>query len=57
MGRSETHAVESLLFQALVHWLKAEAWPASVTAPTWRADSRPFRVQARRRFAPSMRQK
>ncbi len=57
VGRSETQAVESLLFQALVHWLKAEAWPASITAPTWRADSRLFRVQARRRFAPSMRQK
>ncbi len=57
VGRSQVEAVESLLFQALVHWLKAEAWPTSMTAPTWRADSRGFRLQARRRFAPSMRQK
>ncbi len=57
VGRSQVEAVESLLFQALVHWLKAEAWPASVTAPSWQGDSRGFRLQARRRFAPSMRHK
>lgn len=27
VGRSELHAMESLLFQALLHRLKAEAWP------------------------------
>lgn len=57
VGRSELHAVESLLLQALVHMLKAEAWPQSMSAPGWRADARGFRVQARRRFVPSMRQR
>lgn len=57
VGRSELHAVESLLLQALVHMLKAEAWPLAPAAPSWRADARLFRSQARRRFAPSMRQR
>jgi uncharacterized protein DUF29 len=57
VGRSELHAVESLLVQALRHMLKAEAWPLSRDAPNWRADAIDFRQQARRRFAPSMRQK
>ncbi len=56
VGRGELAAVELLLFQALVHMLKADAWPSSMAAPSWRADARGFRVQARRRFAPSMRQ-
>jgi hypothetical protein len=37
--------------------LKAEAWPQSRDAPSWRADAIDFRQQARRRFAPSMRPK
>ncbi len=57
VGRSQTDAVESLLFQALVHRLKAAAWPNSLAAPGWRADARGFLLQARRRFTPSMRQK
>lgn len=57
VGRSELSAVESLLFQALVHILKAEAWPQSLSAASWRAAARGFRAQARRRFAPSMRHK
>jgi hypothetical protein len=57
VGRSELHAVESLLAQALRHWLKAEAWPASRDASTWRSDSIDFRAQARRRYTPSMRQR
>lgn len=57
VGRSEWRAVESLLAQALRHILKAEAWPLSRDAPTWRADAIDFRLQARRRFMPSMRQK
>ena len=57
VGREQLHAVESLLFQALFHTLKAEAWPFSRDADNWRADGRGFRAQARRRFAPSMRQK
>ena len=57
VGRSELHAVESLLIQALRHMLKAEAWPLSRDAPTWRADAIDFRQQAQRRFVPSMRQR
>jgi hypothetical protein len=57
VGSNRLHAVESLLVQALRHMLKAEAWPLSLDAPTWRADAIDFRRQARRRFVPSMRQK
>ena len=57
VGRSQLHAVESLLVQALRHMLKADAWPLSRDAPTWRADAIDFRRQARRRFVPSMRQR
>src|SRR5271165_1254931 len=56
VGREQLHAVESLLLQALVHMLKAQAWPNSLSAPTWQSDALLFRAQARRRFAPSMRQ-
>ena len=57
VGSNRLHAVESLLVQALRHMLKAEAWPLSRDAPTWRADAIDFRQQAARQFAPSMRQK
>ena len=57
VGRSELHAVESLLVQAMRHMLKAEAWPLSRDAPNWRADAVDFRRQARRRFTPGMRQR
>ena len=57
VGREQLHAVESLLFQAIVHMLKAEAWPQARDAENWQGDARGFRAQARRRFAPSMRQK
>ncbi|MBV9655528.1 MAG: DUF29 domain-containing protein [Acetobacteraceae bacterium] len=57
VGRSDLHRVESLLFQALVQMLKAEGWPLSLAAPGWRGDARGFRAQARRAFAPSMRQR
>jgi hypothetical protein len=57
VGRSELRSCRSLLRQALRHMLKAEAWPLSRDAPTWRADAIDFRRQARRRFVPSMRQK
>lgn len=57
VGREQLHAVESLLLQALTHRLKAEAWPLSRDAPTWRADAIGFRAQASNRHAPSMRQR
>ena len=56
VGREQLHAVESLLFQALLHMLKAEGWPNARDVENWLADARGFRVQARRRFVPSMRQ-
>jgi hypothetical protein len=57
VGRSELRSCRSLLRQALRHMLKAEAWPLSRNAPTWRADAIDFRRQARDAFTPSMRQK
>jgi hypothetical protein len=57
VGRSQLHSVEALLVQALRHMLKADAWPLSRDAPSWRADAIDFRRQARRRFVPSMRQR
>jgi hypothetical protein len=57
VGRGQLDAVESLLTQALLHMLKAEAWPLARDAPNWRADARLSRRQARRRFSPSMRQR
>jgi hypothetical protein len=57
VGSNRLHAVESLLVQAMRHMLKAEAWPHSLDAPSWRADAIDFQRQARRRFVPSMRQK
>ena len=57
VGRSELRSARSLLRQALRHMLKAEAWPSSRDAPTWRADAIEFRRQARDAFAPSMRAK
>jgi hypothetical protein len=57
VGSEQRHAVQSLLRQAIVHMLKAEAWPESRDAPTWRADAIGFRIDAASRFAPSMRQR
>ena len=57
VGSSRLHTVESLLVKALRHTLKADAWPLSLDAPSWRADAIDFRRQARRRFVPSMRQR
>jgi hypothetical protein len=45
------------LLRALIHGLKAEAWPLSPEVPHWQADARVYRAQARRRFAPFMRQR
>jgi len=57
VGQSQIDAVESLLFQAFLHDLKAEAWPLVRDAQAWRGDARSFRVQARRKYRPSMRQR
>jgi Domain of unknown function DUF29 len=57
VGRSEWRAVESHLVQALVHDLKAEAWPLSREVPHWRAEARRQRDEARAAFTPSMMQR
>jgi Domain of unknown function DUF29 len=57
VGSEQLHAVQSLLRQALIHMLKAEAWPLSRDAPNWRADAVRFRADAADRYAPSMRQR
>jgi Domain of unknown function DUF29 len=46
VGRSELHAVISHLIQALLHDLKAEAWPLSRDADHWRAEARGHRDDA-----------
>lgn len=55
VGREQLHAVEALLLQALIQMLKAEAWPLSRDAPTWRSAAISFRAQATNRYAPPMR--
>jgi uncharacterized protein DUF29 len=57
VGRSELRACESLLLQALINMLKAEAWPLSLAAPGWQAEALRFRFEASRAFSPSMRQR
>lgn len=57
VGQSQTDQVESLLYQALLHRLKAQAWPQSRDVPHWLGEERGFRAQARRKFRESMRQK
>jgi hypothetical protein len=46
-----------LLVQALVHMLKAEAWPLARDCGHWHAEARRFRGDAAARFVPSMRQR
>ena len=57
VGRSQLNAVRSLLIRAMLHDLKAEAWPQSSEVPHWRAEARGFRRDAARTFTPSMRQR
>jgi hypothetical protein len=57
VGNEQLRAVESFLVQALLHDLKAAAWPLSRDVPHWRAEARRFRGDAASRFAPSMRQR
>ena len=57
VGRNELHAVESHLVLALLHDLKAEAWPLSRDVPHWRAEARLHRDDARRHFTASMAQR
>lgn len=57
LGRSERRACESHLVLALLHDLKAEAWPLSREVPHWRAEARGHRADAHRAFTPGMRQR
>lgn len=57
VGSEQRHAVESLLLRALIHMLKAEGWPLAREVPHWQAEARVFRVEARRRFVPFLRQR
>ena len=57
VGRSQLRAVESHLIQALLHDLKATAWPLSRDLPHWRAEARGQRDDARSAFTPSMAQR
>jgi hypothetical protein len=57
VGNEQRFAVESLLMQALLHMLKAEAWPQSTAVAHWEAEAMLFRGQAESRFTPSMRQR
>jgi Domain of unknown function DUF29 len=57
VGSEQLHAVTSLLTQAIIHILKAGAWPLSREVPHWQAEARRFRGDAVDRFTPSMRQR
>ena len=57
VGTEQLQAVQSLLGQALIHMLKAEAWPLSRDAAHWRAEAIRFRGDAADRFSPSMLQR
>ena len=57
VGKSQVQAVESHLILALLHDLKAEAWPRSLSEPSWRAEARLHRRLARKKFTHGMRQK
>ena len=54
MGNNVVRGVASHLVQALLHDLKAEAWPLSREVPHWRAEARMQRDEARENYAPSM---
>jgi len=57
VGRSEVKAVRSALLQALLHNLKAEAWPLSPYVDHWRAEAARARGDAADDFTESMRQR
>ena len=57
VGSEQRFAVESLLVQAIVPILKAQAWPDCRDVENWLADSMRFRGDAAARFVPSMRQR
>src|SRR5580704_10726217 len=57
VGLSSLRACRSSLLLALLHILKADAWPSSRDVPHWRAESRRFRGDAADAYTNSMRQR
>ncbi len=57
VGRNELRACQSLLRQALLHMLKAEAWPSSLSVPHWQSEARIARLDAADAYVESMRRK
>lgn len=57
VGRNTLRACRSQLLQALLHDMKAEAWPLSRYVPHWRSEARVARINAADAYAPSMRQR
>lgn len=57
VGRSAARAVRSHILMALLHDLKAEAWPRSRDVPHWRAEARLHRDLARDDYVTSMAEK
>jgi len=57
VGRNSLRACRSLLLHALLHDLKAEAWPLSRDVAHWRSEARVARINAADAYAPSMRQR
>jgi hypothetical protein len=57
VGRNEIRAVEGHLVQALLHDLKAGAWPLAREVAHWRAEARGQRADAAAAYSPSMRQR
>ena len=57
VGLSQLNAVQSYLGLILLHLLKLHFWPDDPSCRHWRNEVVAFQVRARRRFAPSMRQK
>src|SRR4051794_25797339 len=57
VGKNTLRACRSQILQALLHMLKAEAWPLSDAVPHWRSEATVARINAADAFAPSMREK
>jgi len=57
VGSEQLHAVRSYLVQALLHMLKAQAWPLTSYVHHWEAEAIGFRQEAADRYTPSMAQR
>lgn len=57
VGRSQIHAVESLLAQTLAHLLKRLSAPGASAGDRWREEAGTFQITAMGRYERSMRQR